>query len=94
MKQIEAHKTHPKYAAALSIIRAKITGPASDILINNNTAHNIDAIVEAEMTSLKQNSKTLQEFYDAINQALNMVLTKITMTYKEAAEQKSLIAET
>lgn len=110
MKQIEGHNTHPRYAAALSIIRAKITGPASDILINNNTAHNIDAIIdrldfsyadqrplyviEAEMTSLKQNSKSLQEFYDAINQALNMVLTKITMTYKEAAGQKSLIAET
>lgn len=37
MKQIENHQTHPRYAAALSIIRAKITGPASDILINNNT---------------------------------------------------------
>lgn len=110
MKQIENHQTHPKYAAALSIIRAKITGPASDILINNNTAHNIDAIIdrldfsyadqrplyviEAEMTTIKQGSKSLQEFYDAINQALNMVLTKITMTYKEAAEQKSLTAET
>lgn len=110
MKQIEEHQTHPKYAAALSIIRAKITGPASDILINNNTAHNIDAIIdrldfsyadqrplyviEAEMTAIKQGSKSLQEFYDAINQALNMVLTKIAMTYKEAAEQKSLAAET
>lgn len=110
MKQIENHQTHPRYAAGLSIIRAKITGPASDILINNNTAHHIDAIIdrldfsyadqrplyviEAEMTTIKQSSKSLQEFYDAINQALNMVLTKIAMTYKEAAEQKSLIAET
>lgn len=110
MKQIENYQTHPRYAAGLSIIRAKITGPASDILINNNTAHHIDAIIdrldfsyadqrplyviEAEMTTIKQHSKSLQEFYDAINQALNMVLTKIAMTYKEAAEQKSLIAET
>lgn len=46
------------------------------------------------MTTIKQSSKSLQEFYDAINQALNMVLTKIAMTYKETAEQKSLIAET
>lgn len=45
------------------------------------------------MTSIRRHSKTLQEFYDAINQ-LNMVLTKLAMTYKEAAEQKSLIAET
>lgn len=110
MQQITAYKTHPKYAAALAIIRAKITGVASDILINNNTAHNIDAIIdrldfsyadqrplyviEAEMTTKKQGTKTLQEFYDDINQALNMVITKITMTYKEPAEQKSLISET
>lgn len=110
MKQIANFKTHPKYAAALSIIRAKITKNASDILINNNTAHNIDAIIdrldfsysdqrplyviEAEMTMIRQNGKTLQEYYDEINQALNMVLTKITMTYKQPAEQKSLIAET
>lgn len=110
MKQIGSFKTHPKYAAALSIIRAKITSAASDILINNNTAHNIDAIIdrldfsyadqrplyviEAEMTTLKQGSKSLQEFFDEINQALNMVITKITMTYKIVAEQKSLITET
>lgn len=109
MKQIERHVTTPKYAAALAIIRAKITGPASDILINNNTAHNIDAIIdrldfsyadqrplyiiEAEMMAIKQQSKSLQEFYDDINQSLNMVLTKITMSYKEAGEQKSLVTE-
>lgn len=109
MEQIGAFKTHPKYAAALSIIRAKITGAASDILINNNTAHNIDAIIdrldfsyadqrplyviEAEMTIIKQNGKSLQEFYDNINQALNMVITKIAMTYKETAEQSALITE-
>lgn len=110
MEQIKAYKTHPRYAAALSIIRAKINGAASDILINNDTAHNIDAIIdrldfsyadqrplyviEAEMTNIRQGGKTLQEFYDTINQALNMVLTKITMTYKEKAEQTSLMTET
>lgn len=110
MEQIRAFASHAKYATALAIIRAKITGPASDVLINNNTALNIDAIVdrldfsyadqrplyviEAEMTTIRQGGKPLQEYYDAINQALNMVLTKITMTYKEKAEQKSLIAET
>lgn len=110
MQQIAAFKNHPKYAAALSIIRAKITKAASDILINNNTVHNIDAIIdrldfsysdqrplyviEAEMTMIRQNGKSLQEFYDELNQALNMVLTKIAMTYKEAAEQKSLVTET
>lgn len=75
-----------------AIIRAKITGAASDILINNDTAMNIDAIIdrldfsyadqrplyviEAEITTIRQGGKTLQEFYDAINQALNMVLRK------------------
>lgn len=109
MEHIGGFKTHPKYAAALSIIRAKITGTASDILINNNTALNIDAIIdrldfsyadqrplyviEAEMTNIRQSSKSLQEFYDAINQALNMVLTKIAMTYKQTGEQNSLITE-
>lgn len=110
MKMIESFKTHPKYEAALGIIRAKITKVAPDILINNKTAYNIDAIidrldfsyadqrplyvVEAEMTSIKQSTKSLQEYYDTINQALNMVITKIVMTYKNDAEQKSLIAET
>lgn len=110
MKQISSFKTHPNYGSALAIIRAKITGIASDILINNNTAHNIDAVIdrldfsyadqrplyviEAEMTMIKQRNKTLQEYYEELNQALNMVLTKITMSYKEVSEQKSLIAET
>lgn len=109
MTMIEAFKTHPKYEAALGIIRAKVTGVASDILINNKTAYNINAIVdrldfsyadqrplyvvEAEMTSIKQSNKTLQEFYDKINQALNLVITKIVMTYKNENEQKSLIEE-
>lgn len=110
MDMIKNFKTHIKYEAALGIIRAKITKAASDILINNKTAYDIDAIidrldfsyadqrplyvVEAEMTSIKQSNKSLQEYYDAINQALNMVITKIVMTYKGEAEQKSLVAET
>lgn len=110
MTQIADFKAHPKYAAALAIIRAKITKGASDILINNNTAHNIDAIIdrldfsyadqrplyviEAEMTMIKQRNHSLQEYYDEINQALNMVLTKIAMCYKGADEQKSLTTET
>lgn len=109
MKMIENCKTHPKYEAALGIIRAKITGFASDVLTNNKTAYNIDAIierldssyadqrplyvVEAEMTSIRQSGKTLQEYYDAINQALNMVISKIVMAYGQLDEQKSLINE-
>lgn len=107
MKLISDFDDHPKYEAALGIIRAKIRGSASDILINNNTKYNIDAIidrldfsyadqrplyvVEAEMTTIRQGSKSLQEYYDSINRALNMVITKIVMTYKHRDEQKSLI---
>lgn len=110
MNLIKNFKTEPKYEAALAIIRSKITGSASDVLINNNTVYNIDAIIdrldfayadqrplyviEAEMTSIKQSNKSLQEYFDKINQALNMVITKIVMTYKDESGQKSLIKET
>lgn len=46
MKMIHDFKEHPKYEAALGIIRAKITGPASNVLINNNTPYNIIAIIK------------------------------------------------
>lgn len=110
MKMIENYKTHHKYEAALGIIRAKITSAASDVLTNNKTSYNIDAIisrldasyadqrplyvVEAEMMSIKQLNKTLQEFYDSVNQALNLVISKIVMTYTTADGQKSLVEET
>jgi hypothetical protein len=109
MKMIHEFKKHPKYEAALAIIRTKITGEASNVLINNKTAYNIIAIiktldksfadqrplyvVEAHMTSIKQLDKTLKEFHDAINHALNLVISKIVLAYKEVAEQRSLIAE-
>lgn len=107
MKMIEGFKGHPKYGAALGIIRAKIIGAASDALTNNKTAHNIDAIIErldasysdqrplyiteAEMTTIKQHGKTLQEYHDSINQALNLVISRILLTYKLPEEQHVLI---
>lgn len=109
MQMIENFKTHPKYEAALGIIRAKITGAASDVITNNKTAYNIDAfiarldstyadqrplyIVEAEMTAIKQLNKTLQEYYDEINQALNLVISKITLSYNTLNEQTALVTE-
>lgn len=108
MKMIDAFKKHPKYEAALGIIRSKITGPAN-VLTNNKTAYNINAIiktldssyadqrplyvVEAEMTSMKQNNKTLQEFHDDINEALHLVISKIVLAYNTEQEQRSLVAE-
>lgn len=45
------------------------------------------------MTSIKQLDKNLQEFYNAINEALNLVIGKIVLDYKNEKEQKSLVAE-
>lgn len=46
MLKIKNFTQHPKYAAALGIVRAKVTKSASDILINNNTAYDFDAIID------------------------------------------------
>lgn len=109
MKMIHDFKKHPKYEAALGIVRSKITGPASNVLINNKTPYNIIAIiktldssyadrrplyvVEAEMTSIKQFNKTLQQFHDAVNEGLHMVISKIVLEYRIEEEQRSLITE-
>lgn len=106
---IHAFKKHPKYEAALGIVRAKITGAASNVLTNNKTPYNIIAIiktldssyadkrplyvVEAEMTSIKQLNKDLQQFHDAINEALHLVISKIVLDYKTESEQRALITE-
>lgn len=97
MEPISQYVGHPKYGAALGIIRAKIIGPASNTLINTGTRYNFWAFItaldkaymdlrpmysiEAELTNQIQGMKSLREFYDTINQALNMLMTKIMQTY-------------
>lgn len=109
MNIIRDYQTHPKYEAALSIIRAKITGTAADILTNNKTPYNITCIlrtldsaytdqrplyaIEAEMVSIKQNDRNLHQFYNMINFALNAIISKVVMTYRIVEEQRSLIME-
>lgn len=109
MKIIDKFKKHPKYEAALAIVRAKITGPAADELTNNKTPYNIICIlktldaayrdqrplyaIEAQMMAIKQGDKSLQQFYNAVNFSLNAIITKIVMTYKDIKEQRSLIYE-
>lgn len=82
---------------------------ASGLLENNYTKRNIGAIlsrldfsyadqrplyvIEPEMTSIKQGNRTLHEFYDSINQALNLVVSKINMTYLNEASQKDMLKE-
>lgn len=109
MKIIDNFRKHPKYEAALAIIRAKITGAAADVLTNNKTPYHIICIlktldaaytdqrplyaIEAQMVSIKQTDKTLQQFYNAINFALNAIIAKVVTSYKTVSEQKSLIRE-
>lgn len=109
MDMIIKFQKHPKYEAALAIIRAKITGAASDVLTNNKTSYNIYAIieqldavftdqrplyiVEAEMIIIKQMGKSLQEYHEEINQALNLIISKITLSYSDIREQTALITE-
>lgn len=45
------------------------------------------------MTSIRQYDKTLHEYYNAINQALNTVITKIVLEYQHEREQAALITE-
>lgn len=49
--------------------------------------------VEADMTSIKQSDKNLQQYHNAINYALNSVISKIVSSYKLEDEQRSLIME-
>lgn len=109
MKIINDFKDHPKYEAALAIIRAKITGGAADILTNNKTPFNIICIlktldaaytdqrplyaIEAQMVAIKQGDKSLLQYFNAVNFALNAIISKVVMSYNEVGEQRSLIAE-
>lgn len=109
MKPIQKFVGHPKYGAALGIIRAKIVGPASDTLINTATRYNFSAFIktlddaymdlrpmyaiEAEMTSIVQGPKTLREFYTAIDQALNILITRILQTYPTNDAVKAMTSE-
>lgn len=98
---LKNHQSSKRFFEALMIIRNKITGPASNILNNYNTAFNFDAIIdrldftyadkrplyilEQELMVLQQNKLSLDEFYDNVNEKLNCIVNKINMTYKERA---------
>lgn len=95
------------YLNALLMIKAKIRGPAAAILSNHATPLNFDAIVdrldysyadqramyviEQELIVLQQGRMTVHEFYDKINEKLNMIITKIHMSHKEPAVANALI---
>lgn len=95
------------YLDALLLIKTKIRGPAAAILSNHGTPLNFDAIIdrldysyadqramyviEQELIVLQQGKMTVHEFYDKINEKLNMIITKIHMTHKEKIAADTLI---
>lgn len=95
------------YLNALLLIKAKIRGPAAAILSNHGTPLNFDAIIdrldysyadqramyviEQELIVLQQGGMTVHQFYDKINEKLNMIITKIHMTHKEKVAADVLI---
>lgn len=96
-----------KYLDALLLVKSKIRGPAAAILSNHGTALNFDAIIdrldysyadqramyviEQELIVLQQGRMTVHEFYDKINEKLNIIITKVRMTYKEKIASDTLI---
>lgn len=95
------------YLDALLLIKAKIRGPAAAILSNHATPLNLAAIIdrldysyadqramyviEQELIVLQQGRMSVHEFYDKINEKLNMIITKIHMSHKEPAVADALI---
>lgn len=98
-----------KYFQALNIVRNKIVGAASEALTNYNTVLNFNAIIarldftyadkrpiyiiEQEMNILQQKSLSIEEFYDEVNKKLNILISKITMTYTERGIANAMIRE-
>uniref|UniRef100_A0A0K8VV68 Retrovirus-related Gag polyprotein from transposon gypsy n=1 Tax=Bactrocera latifrons TaxID=174628 RepID=A0A0K8VV68_BACLA len=109
MQNISKFQGQNIYAEALIMVRSKITGRAAQILINNNTKQNFDAIVERlddsyadqrplyvleeEMMKIRQENQSLHVYYDRLNQSLNIVLSKIEMTHKNEYVAQALSKE-
>lgn len=102
MEDIKNFQQSPPYYNALVILHTKIVGPAADILTNNNTRMNFYSIInrldytyadqrplyvlQDEMKTITQGKRNLSEYHDAINQALNLILSKIDMANEAGRE--------
>lgn len=109
MKIFKDNHDKPKYFEALSIVRNKITGMASEALTNYNTVFNFDAIIsrldhtyadkrptyiiEQELIVLQQKSLTVEEFYDEVNKKLNVLINKINMTHKSRGIAEAMVKD-
>lgn len=97
-KLYEGYVGSSKYYQAVAILRNKITGNADTVLSSYNTVLNFHAILarldfayadkrsvftlEQELSTLTQGSKTIVDFYNEVEQKLNMMVNKTIMTYE------------
>lgn len=96
-KLFESYDGSSKHYQAVAIIRNKIKGSADMVLSSFNTVLNFKAIIarldftysdkrpiyliEQELSTLRQGSKTLLEYYDEVEKKLTLLTNKCTMTY-------------
>lgn len=95
-----------KHFQAVSIIRNKIKGPASDKLTGFGTAFNFKAIIsrldneygdkrpihllEQELSTLRQGGLSVQEYYDEVQIKLTALTNKCLMQYPDAEFARQL----
>lgn len=97
-KMFEPYVNSSKHYAALSIIRNKIKGPACDKLTGHNTVLNFKAIIsrldreygdkrplhmlEQEMSTLRQGSLSVADYYDQVQLKLTALTNKALMSFE------------
>lgn len=95
-KLFEPYEGSTKYYQVVAIIRNKVVGSADTVLSSYNTVLNFRAILarldfsfgdkrsiytlEQEMSTLKQGGKTIEAFYDEVEQKLTLIINKVLMT--------------
>lgn len=94
----EAYEGSTRYYQAVAIIRNKVTGAANMVLSSYNTVMNFKAIIdrldfaysdkrsiftlEQELSTLRQGSRPLLEFYSQVEQKLTLIINKVIMSHE------------
>lgn len=97
-KIFEGYEGSSRYYQAIAMIRNKIVGRADSVLSSFNTVLNFKAIIsrldftyadkrpiyliEQEMSTLKQGSSSIVEFYDSVEKKLTLIINKTKMTHE------------
>lgn len=97
IKIYDNYKDSVKYYEAVSIVRNKITGAASNVLTGYYTPFNFDAfmsrldreygdkrplhLLEQEMSTLRQGSWSVNEYYDKVQLKLSAITNKTVLSY-------------